>query len=241
MQLERREPMTARVIVDRNEWLEARIALLEKEKDFTKAREVLAAERRQMPWVKVEAGYAFNGADGKETLGDLFGGKSQLIVQHFMLGDGWEAGCPSCSFWADGYEGIDVHLAKRDIAFVTISNAPLDQIDAYRRRMRWSFKWVSSHGTTFNRDYHVSFTEAEKDTGLYNFANGGFPATEAPGASVFVKDETGAVFHTYSCYARGLDMLNVGYQYMDLTPMGRNEQDLPHTMAWLRRHDEYEG
>ena len=118
--------MTARVIVDRNEWLEARIALLEKEKDFTKAREVLAAERRQMPWVKVEAGYAFNGADGKETLGDLFGGKSQLIVQHFMLGDGWEAGCPSCSFWADGYEGIDVHLAKRDIAFVTISNAPLD-------------------------------------------------------------------------------------------------------------------
>ena len=233
--------MTARVIVDRNGWLEARIALLEKEKDFTKAREVLAAERRQMPWVKVEADYAINSPDGKETLGDLFGGKSQLIVQHFMLGDGWEAGCPSCSFWADGYEGIDVHLAKRDIAFVTISNAPLDQIDAYRKRMRWSFKWVSSHGTTFNRDYHVSFTEAEKDTGLYNFTNGGFPATEAPGASVFVKDETGAVFHTYSCYAQGLDMLNVGYQYMDLTPMGRNEQDLPHTMAWLRRHDEYEG
>ena len=124
-----------------------------------------------MPWVKVEADYAINSPDGKETLGDLFGGKSQLIVQHFMLGDGWEAGCPSCSFWADGYEGIDVHLAKRDIAFVTISNAPLDQIDAYRKRMRWSFKWVSSHGTTFNRDYHVSFTEAEKDTGLYNFTN----------------------------------------------------------------------
>jgi len=234
--------MTARVIVDRNEWLEARIALLEKEKDFTKAREVLAAERRQMPWVKVVAGYALNGADGKETLGDLFGGKSQLIVQHFMLGDGWEAGCPSCSFWADGYDRLDIHLANRDTAFAAVSNTSLDKIERYRARMGWTFRWVSSMGSDFNRDFHVSFTPEEIESGemIYNYTKRSFPATEAPGFSVFHKPDANTLVHTYSTYARGLDHLIGTYQFLDLVPKGRDEDDLDFSMAWIRRHDNYE-
>lgn len=234
--------MTQHKSVTREEWIEARKALLAKEKEFTKARDALAAERRQLPWVRVAKEYAFEGPGGKEALSDLFAGKSQLIVQHFMLGDGWEAGCPSCSFWADNYKGIDVHLAHRDIAFVTISNAPISQIEAYRKRMGWIFKWVSSYGTDFNRDYNVSFTdeEREKGTAYYNFRDTTFPSSEAPGVSVFFRDDDGAIFHTYSCYARGLDILNGAYHYMDLTPKGRDEDGLPYTMSWLRRHDEYE-
>jgi len=231
--------MSTHPVVTRAAWLDARTALLAKEKAFTQAREKLAAERRQLPWVKVETQYAFDGPEGLETLDALFDGKNQLVVQHFMLGDGWDAGCPSCSLWADGYEGIDVHLAARDIAFVTVSNAPFEQIEAYRKRMGLAFKWVSSKGTDFNRDYHVSFSDAERESGFYNYRNGGFPASEAPGVSIFVLDESSTIYHTYSCYARGLDMLNVAYQYIDLTPKGRDEDGLPHTMAWLRRRDEY--
>lgn len=234
--------MTQHSVVNRDEWTSARKSLLEKEKKFTRERDALAAARRQMPWVKVGKDYAFEGPHGKETLGDLFTGKSQLIVQHFMMGDGWDAGCPSCSFWADNYDGIDIHLAHRDIAFVTISNAPLEQIEAYHKRMGWSFKWVSSFGTDFNRDYHVAFTDEERENGpvYYNYKETTFPASEAQGASVFFRDENGDIFHTYSCYARGLDILNGAYHYMDLTPKGRNEQDLSFTMGWLRRHDEYQ-
>lgn len=234
--------MTQHTIVTLEEWTKARTALLAKEKEFTKARDALAAERRQLPWVRVENDYVFEGPGGKETLRDLFAGRSQLIVQHFMMGDGWEAGCPSCSFWADNYEGIGVHLAHRDIAFVSISNAPIDQIEAYRKRMSWTFKWVSSYGTDFNRNYHVSFTDEEREKGpvYYNYKETTFPSSEAPGASVFFKDANGDIFHTYSCYARGLDILNGAYHYMDLTPRGRDEKELPFTMSWLRRHDEYE-
>ncbi len=233
--------MTSPKIVSREEWIEARKTLLEKEKELSKARDAVSAARRELPWVKVEQAYQFDTLDGKKSLADLFGDHSQLIVQHFMLGKGWEAGCPACSFWADTYDGTDVHLAHRDIAFVAVSNAPLEEIEAYRKRMGWGFTWVSSYGTTFNRDYHVSFSEKERadHQAYYNYRYTTFPSSEAPGASVFVRQDDGTVFHTYSCYARGLDILNGAYHYMDLTPKGRDEQDLPFTMAWLRRHDEY--
>lgn len=230
-------------IVDREEWTSARKALLEREKEFTKARDALSAARRDMPWVKIDKPYTFDGPDGQRTLSDLFGDKSQLIVQHFMLGDGWEAGCPACSFWADSYNGIDIHLAHRDIAFVSVSNAPIDQIEAYRKRMGWNFKWFSSFGTDFNGDFHVTFTDAEREAGpvYYNYEETNFPLSEAPGASVFYKEDNGDIFHTYSCYARGLDILNSAYHYIDLTPKGRNEAELDFPMGWVRRHDEYGG
>ena len=226
-------------IVPRKTWLNARLALLEEEKALTRASDALAEKRRALPWVKLEADYTFASTRGPRTLDGLFGDHSQLVINHFMFGEGWEAGCPSCSFWADGYDGLVAHLAARDIAFVTVSNAPIDQIEAYRKRMGWSFAWVSSHGSDFNADFRVTIPESERETGYYNFANQGFPATEAPGVSVFAKDEAGAVYHTYSCYARGLDRLNAGYQLIDLTPKGRDEDALSHTMGWLRRHDEY--
>lgn len=228
-------------IVSQNEWLAARKALLAKEKEFTRQRDALSAARRELPWVKVEKKYVFEGPAGRETLSDLFGGKSQLMIYHFMLGPGWTNGCPSCSFLADHFDGATVHLAQRDVSFVAVSRAPLAEIEAYKKRMGWRFKWVSSYGSDFNHDFHVSFTPEEKASGTaeYNYVKGGFPSEEAPGLSAFVKDG-GAVFHTYSTYARGLDIIVGSYNLLDMAPKGRDEGGLPWSMAWVKRHDEYE-
>ncbi len=228
--------------VTSEDWLAARKALLAKEKEFTRARDALSAERRQLPWVEVDKDYVFDGPDGRETLADLFDGRSQLIVYHFMFGPDWEEGCPSCSYLADHFDGAIVHLNHRDVSMVVISRAPLDKLQAYRKRMGWKFKWLSSLGNDFNRDYHVSFTAAEIEAGnaYYNYVDGRFPSEEAPGISVFYKNADGDVFHTYSAYARGLDILIGAYNLLDLVPKGRDENGLSFTMEWLRRHDQYE-
>jgi len=229
-------------VVSRDEWLVARKEHLAKEKEFTRLRDQLSQERRALPWEKVEKEYVFEGPNGKETLADLFEGRGQLIIYHFMYGPDWTEGCPSCSFWTENFNGIVIHLKHRDINLVAVSRAPLDKLKAYKKRMGWSFKWVSSFGNDFNRDYHVSFTsdEVKKGEMFYNFRIGKFSSEELPGISVFYKNQQGDVFHTYSCYSRGLDMLNGAYHYMDLVPKGRDEDDLPHSMAWLRRHDQYD-
>jgi predicted dithiol-disulfide oxidoreductase (DUF899 family) len=225
-------------IVSREEWTQARREFLAKEKAFTRERDAISEARRQLPWVKVDKRYELEGSRGKQTLGDLFGGKSQLIVYHFMFGPDWEAGCSSCSFWADNFDGIITHLEQRDVAMVAISRAPYDKIAAFRARMGWSFHWLSSAGTDFNQDFHVSFAPEERETGYYNYANKGFPSTEGPGISVFCRRD-GEVFHTYSCYARGLDMLNGAYHYLDLVPKGRDEKDLKHPQEWIKLRDRY--
>jgi predicted dithiol-disulfide oxidoreductase (DUF899 family) len=191
--------------------------------------------------VKVEKSYLFDGPRGKETLADLFGGRSQLLVYHFMLGPDWKDGCPSCSFLADHFDGAAIHLAPRDVTLVVVSRAPLVEIEAYKKRMGWRFKWVSSYGTDFNHDFHVSFTPEQKARGKveYNYTLTEFPSEEAPGLSAFIKNN-GAVFHTYSAYARGLDILVGAYNFLDFAPKGRDEDNLPWSMAWVRRHDEYE-
>jgi predicted dithiol-disulfide oxidoreductase (DUF899 family) len=196
-----------------------------------------------MPWVKVDTDYVFEGPNGQVTLGDLFAGQSQLLVYHFMFGPSWEQGCKSCSFWADNYNGVSVHLNHRDVSLVAISKAPFAQVDAYKQRMGWDFTWVSSNGNDFNRDYHVSFSpeEMEQKERYYNYRMGQFPQEEAPGISVFYKDEQGTIFHTYSCYSRGLDMLNGTYHYLDLMPKGRDEAGLSYSMEWVRHHDKYDG
>jgi predicted dithiol-disulfide oxidoreductase (DUF899 family) len=228
-------------IVSRDEWLAARQQHLRKEKEFTRLRDELSRQRRALPWVRVEKRYVFDAPDGQETLADLFDGRSQLIVVHFMFGPGWEEGCKSCSFRADHLDGALVHLAHRDVTLVVVSRAPLPQIEAFKRRMGWRFKWVSSYGTDFNYDYHVSFTKDDMAQGevYYNYEMRPFGTEEAPGTSVFYKDESGAIFHTYSCYARGGDMLIGAYHYLDLVPMGRDEDALAFTMAWVRHHDRY--
>jgi predicted dithiol-disulfide oxidoreductase (DUF899 family) len=228
-------------IVSRDEWLAARKEHLAREKEFTRLRDELSAQRRELPWERVEKRYTFEGPDGAETLAELFAGRSQLIVYHFMFHPSWDEGCPSCSFWADNFIGIDVHLAHRDVAFVAISNARFDQIAAFKERMGWSFKWVSAFGTDFNRDYGVAFTPEEMAAKrmLYNFDWRSFPAPEAVGISVFAKDESGDVFRTYSCYSRGVDMLNGAYHYLDLVPKGRDEAGMPFAQAWVRHHDKY--
>jgi len=229
-------------VVTSDEWLAARKEHLLEEKEFTRLRDQLSQQRRELPWVKVDKEYQFDGPDGQQSLADLFDGRSQLIVYHFMYGSDWEEGCPSCSFWADNFNGIDIHLKHRDINLIAVSRAKLDTLNAYKKRMGWSFKWVSSFGSDFNHDYQVSFTPDEMEQGemLYNFGITKFPSEEAPGISVFYKNEQGEVFHTYSCFARGLDMLNGAYHYMDLVPKGRDEDDLPYTMSWLHRRDQYE-
>ena len=229
-------------IVSQEEWLAARKSLLAKEKEFTRLRDQLSAERRALPWVRLDKDYVFDTPGGKESLSDLFAGRSQLIVYHFMFQSDWNDGCKSCSFWADNFNGIDVHLAHRDVTLLAVSRALLDQLEAFRKRMGWGFKWVSSSGNDFNRDFHVSFKPEEISKGdvYYNYGMQKFPVEEAPGISVFCKDAAGSVFHTYSCYARGLDMLNGAYHYLDLSPKGRDEAGLPYTMAWLRLRDRYE-
>jgi predicted dithiol-disulfide oxidoreductase (DUF899 family) len=230
-------------IVSHDEWTAARKAYLVEEKAFSRARDALARQRRELPWERVEKRYVFDGPNGKETLGDLFGGKSQLIVYHFMLGPGWEAGCPSCSYLADHFDGAVVHLAQRDVSFVVVSRAPLAEIERFKTRMGWRFKWVSSFGSDFNQDYQVSVSPQEKASGqvLYNYEIiEDFPSEERPGASVFYKDAAGAVFHTYSTYGRGLDILIGTYHFLDLAPKGRDEDGLAYAMAWVRHHDRYD-
>ncbi|MCW8335546.1 DUF899 domain-containing protein [Vibrio paucivorans] len=229
-------------VVSDEDWLTARQRLLEKEKQFTKLRDELSQQRRDMPWRKINQDYLFETEDGTKSLTELFAGKSQLIVYHFMFGPDWEEGCPSCSFWADNFNPIVTHLNQRDIHLVAVSRASLDKLQNYRKRMGWSFDWVSSFSNSFNSDFNVSFSQQEIDSGqaVYNYRPSRFPSSEAPGISVFVKNDRGEVFHTYSCYARGLDMLNGAYHLMDLVPKGRDEQDLPYTMAWVKRHDCYD-
>jgi predicted dithiol-disulfide oxidoreductase (DUF899 family) len=233
--------MMQHTIASREEWLAARKDLLAKEKAFTRQRDALSAERRELPWVRVEEDYVFDAAGGKKTLGELFDGKSQLMVYHFMFGPGWEEGCPSCSYMADHFDGMRVHLAHRDVMLLAISRAPLPQIEAFKKRMGWRFPWVSSYGSGFNRDFHVSFTKDELAKGVvyYNYSETEFPSEEAPGLSVFYKDAAGGIFHTYSGYARGLDILVGAYNFLDMAPKGRDEDSLKFTMAWVRHHDKY--
>lgn len=227
-------------VVTREEWTAARIRLLEREKELTRLRDQVSQERRDLPWVKVEKPYLFDGPNGKETLSDLFGGRSQLLVYHFMFDPAWTEGGKSRSFWADNYAGIIVHLAQRDVTIVTVSRAALSTLEAFKQRMEWQFKWVSSFDSDFNRDCHVAFTAEERLGDVwYNHSMRRFGSPEAPGASVFYRDTDGPVYHTYSCYARGLDALNGAYQWLDLVPKGRDEAALPYTMAWVRHHDRY--
>lgn len=225
-------------IVSQSEWLEASRAQLVKEKEFTRLREKLAEERRALPWVKVEKDYVFDTPDGRVTLGELFAGRSQLIVQHFMFGADWNEGCPSCSFWSDNFNGIDVHLAHRDTSFVVVSRGPVDKLEAYRKRMGWTFRWVSSLNNDFNFDYGVSFPPDEKEP-KYNLDTQAPYGQEAPGLSAFRRGEGGAIYRTYSTYARGLDVLNGAYHLLDMTSKGRDEKELSFSMAWVRRHDRY--
>jgi len=229
-------------IVSRAEWLAARKQLLAKEKELTHLRDAIAAERRALPWVKVEKNYVFDTPAGKKTLADLFGGRSQLLVYHFMFGPEWNEGCPSCSLIADGFDGAVTHLAQRDVSFTAVSRAPLAKIEAFKKRLGWRFSWVSSNGTDFNYDYHASFTKEQLAKGKvdYNFDMVPFPSAEAPGISVFYKDENGNIFHTYSAYARGTEIGLNTYSYLDLVPKGRDEDHLPFTMAWVRHHDRYD-
>jgi predicted dithiol-disulfide oxidoreductase (DUF899 family) len=228
-------------IVSEAEWVSARKDFLAKEKEFTRLRDELSRQRRELPWHKVEKLYAFEGSKGKESLASLFDGRHQLIVYHFMLGPGWEEGCKSCSYLADHFDGTTLHLANRDTTLVVVSHAPIAEIEAFKKRMGWKFKWVSSFNNDFNFDFHVSFTkdEATKGEVYYNYGTSKFFSEEGPGASVFYKDDKGDTFHTYSSYARGLDILVGTYNFLDLTPKGRDEDGLPFTMSWVRHHDRY--
>jgi predicted dithiol-disulfide oxidoreductase (DUF899 family) len=227
-------------VVSREEWRKARLELLAAEKEFTRQRDALTRRRMAMPWERVEKSYEFEGPNGALSLAGLFDGRSQLIVYHFMLGPDWEEGCKSCSFWADNFDGVPIHLNHRDVTFTAVSRAPLAKISAYKKRMGWSFPWVSSYGSDFNYDFHVSFTEEQLAAGKVDYNYGlveGYE--ELPGVSVFSKNARGEVFHTYSCYARGIDMVNGAYQFLDLVPKGRDEDGFESSMEWVRRHDQY--
>ncbi len=227
-------------VVSHEEWVAARKEFLKKEREFTHLRDELSRQRRELPWEKVAKNYTFVGPNGNETLADLFEGREQLFVYHFMLGPGWEAGCPSCSFLADSFDWTAVHLAQRDTTFVVVSRATLPEIQKFKKRMGWQFKWVSSNGSDFNFDYQVSTTADEKASGkvYYNYETTEFPSDERPGASAFIRKD-GEVFHTYSSYARGLDILLPTYNILDMTALGRHEEGLPWPMAWVRHHDRY--
>jgi predicted dithiol-disulfide oxidoreductase (DUF899 family) len=228
--------------VSREEWIEARKALMAQEKELTRARDRLGEARRALPWVRVEKPYVFDSVEGRKDFSDLFRGRPQLVVQHFMFAPDWNEGCKSCSFWADGFERIIPHLAARDTTLIAVSRAPLDKLTAFKRRMGWTFDWVSSAACDFNYDYAVSFTQDQIKSGgkVYNFGTSGFGIEEAPGISVFYRDADGSIFHTYSCFARGLDMMNATYHYLDLTPLGRHEEGLPYPMDWVRLRDRYQ-
>ncbi|MGH7588865.1 MAG: DUF899 domain-containing protein [Gemmatimonadota bacterium] len=236
-----RTQMPGHKVVSRREWLEARNAHLEKEREMTRLRDALGRERRELPWVRVEKEYVLDAPGGKETLADLFDGRSQLIVQHFMFGPGWTEGCVGCSFQADHIDGAAVHLEHRDVTLVVVSRAPLARLEAFKRRMGWRFKWVSSYGSDFNYDYNVSFTRDELAAGkvFYNYEPRELQSEELPGISVFYEDPSGDIFHTYSSYGRGSELLIGAYNYLDLVPKGRDEAGLSPPMAWVRHHDSY--
>ncbi len=231
-------------VVSAERWLAERKTLLAHEKELMRLRDQIARERRALPWTRVEKAYSFDAPEGRRALAELFEGRRQLLVQHFMFGPQWEQGCPSCSYMADHTDGMNMHLAHRDITLVAISRAPLAEIEGFRQRMGWQFKWVSSHGSDFNHDFGVSFTPEDRAKGkgevYYNYSMQPFPAEEAPGVSVFYKDDAGEVFHTYSTYGRGVEVMMGAYNLMDLTPKGRDEGELAHKMAWVRHHDRYE-
>jgi predicted dithiol-disulfide oxidoreductase (DUF899 family) len=237
-------------IVSANEWLEARKQLLIQEKEFTRLRDQLSQKRRELPWIKVEKNYVFDGPDGKTTLAELFEGRSQLVVYHFMFAPDWERPCRSCSFWADSFNAVVTHLNHRDVTFVAISRAPSERLEAFKRRMGWNFKWLSSGNNEFNYDYNVSFKpEALKGEAQYNYGKladfaqqndlSETDVSDLPGVSVFYKDAGGNIYRTYSAYARGIDILNTAYNYLDLVPKGRDEAELEWPMAWVHFHDEY--
>jgi predicted dithiol-disulfide oxidoreductase (DUF899 family) len=228
-------------VVSREKWIAAREQLLAKEKEFTRLRDQLSERRRALPWERVEKDYVFEGPKGKETLAQVFDGRSQLVVYHFMFAPEAEVPCKSCSFWADNFNGIIAHLNQRDVTFVAISRAPLSKLQAFAKRLGWSFKWLSSGGNDFNYDYNVSFRpgDAGKGVASYNYKPTETTMADLPGISVFSRDAEGQVFHTYSCYARGLDMMNTAYHYLDLVPKGRDETELPHTMSWVKFRDLY--
>ena len=234
--------MQSHQIVSRQEWIESRKTLMAREKELTRARDALSQARRNMPWVKVDKNYVFDGPNGKVTLAELFGDKPQLIVQHVMFKPEWDAACKSCSFWVDGFVRMVPHLAARDTAMVAVSLAPIAKLEAFKKRMSWSFDWVSSGDNEFNYDYGVSFTPEQIDAGdaKYNYGTTPLYGPELPGISVFYRDEAGDIFHTYSTYARGLDMMNAAYHYLDLTPLGRHEEGLPYPMDWVRLRDQYQ-
>jgi predicted dithiol-disulfide oxidoreductase (DUF899 family) len=229
-------------VVSPKEWLEARKALLQKEKELTHLRDEVTRQRLALPWEKVEKNYVFEGPHGKVTLAELFAGKSQLMIYHFMFGADWQEGCPSCSLIADGFDGCVPHLRARDVTLMAVSRAPMAKIEQFKNRMGWKFPWVSSHGNDFNRDYHVAFTKEEvaAATTEYNYTTFAFPSEEAPGASVFYKDADGTLYHTYSSFGRGLDHCIGAYSFLDLAPKGRDEEDLAFSMSWVRHHDRYE-
>lgn len=233
------EHMINHPVLSREQWLVERKTLLEREKALTRLRDELARERRALPWVRIEQNYLFDTPSGQQTLAELFDGRRQLLVQHFMLAPGWEEGCASCSFMADHTDGMTVHLANRDVTMLAVSRAPLAAIEPFRQRMGWHFTWVSSYGTTFNRDFGVTFTPAEIDQGTRQYNYTQRPGEEMPGVSVFYKDEAGELFHTYSTYGRGVEVMMGAYNLLDLTPMGRNEREVAHKMEWLRHHDRY--
>lgn len=228
-------------VVSHDDWLRARTDFLAKEKEFTRLRDDLSRQRRELPWERVEKSYVFEGPGGKETLAELFGKRTQLVVYHFMFSPEWERGCKHCSFWADHFDGMGVHLNHRDVSLVAISRAPLDKIEAFRNKMGWNFKWLSSFGTDFNYDFQASFTPEENKSGtaLYNYTRTNAGPTEREGVSVFYKEASGAIYHTYSCYARGIDMLNTTYHYLDLVPKGRDEVGLKSPQGWVQYHNDY--
>ena len=229
-------------VVSRDDWLAQRRQLLAREKELTHLRDQLAGERRALPWVRLDKTYTFDTPDGPRTLADLFEGRRQLMVQHFMLGPGWEQGCKSCSFMADHLIGAKIHLEHRDLTVLLVSRAPLAEIERFRQRMGWDFKWVSANGSDFNQDFHVSFTPETRVDGEvdYNYGRVGFPQEEAPGISFFYKDDAGAVFHTYSTYGRGVEVMMGTYHLLDMAPKGRDEAQDAHGMEWVRHHDRYE-
>ena len=233
---------TQHKVVSRSEWLKARMAHLAAEKELTRRRDELSRQRRQLPWESVEKNYVFDGPDGPESLGDLFAGRTQLIVYHFMLGPNWEEGCRSCSFLADHFDATQIHLAHRDVTFIAVSQAPLPRIKAFQKRMGWRFPWVSAFANDFQTDYGVHFTKEEIAGEVnYNYGKRRFGVEEAPGVSVFYKDNAGRIFHTYSAYARGVEALVGTYQLLDLVPKGRDEDGLAFPMSWVRHHDRYTG
>lgn len=225
----------------RSEWLAARKSLLVKEKALTRMHDELSAERRALPWLRVTEPYVFDGPNGQETLAQLFAGRSQLVVYHFMFAPEWESGCKSCSFWADSFNGVVEHLAQRDVSFVAISRAALPKLQAFQQRMGWCFKWLSSQGNSFNFDFHVSFgaDQLARGEAVYNYGSLTQPGTDMPGISVFAKDAGGDVFHTYGTYGRGIEVINAAYQLLDLVPKGRDEDGLPMPMSWVRLRDQY--